>query len=93
MGMILHVLIVRRSGIRLIGGDVEHGALLDGDVLVTGGVTGTDLGALGVQGNGERAANLDTSGLARVVNDRLVVLQAKSVKVFIRVLIGDTDLV
>ena len=91
--MILHVLIVRRSGIRLIGGDVEHGALLDGDVLVTRSVTGTDLGALSVQGNRERAANLNTSSLARVVNDRLVVLQAKSVKVFIRVLIGDIDLV
>lgn len=84
MGMILHVLIIRSSGVCLIGGDVEHGALLDGEILVTDGVTGTDLGALGVEGNGERATSLDTGGLARVVNDRLVVLQTKSVKVFIR---------
>jgi hypothetical protein len=74
--VVLHVLIVRSSGVCLIGGDVEHGTLLDGVVLVTDGVTGTDLGALGVEGNGKRATSLDTGGLASVVNDRLVVLQA-----------------
>lgn len=84
MRMFLHVLIIRSSGVCLIGGDVEHGALLDGEVLVTDGVTGTDLGALGVEGNSERASDLDTGSLASVVNDRLVVLQTKSVKVFIR---------
>lgn len=84
MGMILHVLIIRSSGVCLIGGDVEHGTLLDGEILVTDGVTGTDLGALGVESNGERATSLDTGGLARVVNDRLVVLRAMSVKGFIR---------
>ena len=82
--VVLHVLIVRSSGVCLIGGDVEHGALLDGEVLVTDGVTGTDLRALGVKGNSERASNLDTGGLASVVNDRLVVLQTKSAKVLIR---------
>lgn len=93
MRMFLHVLIIRSSGVCLIGGDVQHGALLDGVVLVTDGVTGTDLGALGVKGNSERASNLDTGSLASVVNDRLVVLQTKSVKVLDQMLIGDTDLV
>lgn len=79
MIMFLHVLIIRSSGVCLIGGDVEHGALLDGEVLVTDGVTGTDLGALGVERNSERASDLETGSLASVVNDGLVVLQTKSV--------------
>lgn len=84
METFLHVLVIRSSGVCLIGGDVEHGALFNGEILVTNGVTGTDLGALSVKGNGERATNLDTGGLASVVNDRLVVLQTLSAKVFIR---------
>jgi hypothetical protein len=80
---ILHVLIITGSGICLISGDVEHGALTDGDILVTDGVTGTDLGALGVEGNGERATDLGAGGLTRVVNDRLVVLQTSQRRVSI----------
>jgi hypothetical protein len=72
---ILHVLIVTGGGVCLIGGDVEDGAFLDGEILVTDGVTGTDLGALSVEGNGERTASLETGGLTGVVNDRLVVLR------------------
>lgn len=71
----LHVLIVTGVGVGIIGGDVKDGAFLDGEVLVADSVSGTDLGALGVEGNGERAASLDTGSLARVVNDRLVVLR------------------
>lgn len=71
---VLHVLVITGIGICLIGGDVKDGSLLDREVLVFNGVTGADLGALGVEGNGERAASLDTGSLARVVNDRLVVL-------------------
>lgn len=39
----LHVLVVRGSGILFIGGDVELMASLDGDVLITDSVSGTDL--------------------------------------------------
>ena len=81
-GRSLHVLIITGSGVRLIGGDVEDGALLDREILVTDGVTGTDFGALGVKGNSERAASLDTGSLARVVNDRLVVLQTSQREFF-----------
>jgi hypothetical protein len=80
MGVILHVLIIGSSGVCLISGDVEHGARRDGVVLVTDGVTGTDLGALGVEGNGDRATSLDTGSLASVVNDRLVVLQTSQLR-------------
>ena len=73
---VLHVLVITGIGICLIGGDVKDGSLLDREVLVVNGVTGADLGALGVEGNGERAASLDTGSLASVVNDRLVVLQS-----------------
>lgn len=38
-----HVLVVTGGGILLIGGDDDLVALLDGDVLVVDGVTGTDL--------------------------------------------------
>jgi hypothetical protein len=71
----LHVLVITGSGIGLISGDVKDGALRNREILVIDGVTGTDLGTLGVKGNGERTASLDTGSLARVVNDRLVVLQ------------------
>ena len=70
----LHVLVVALGGVGIVGGDVEDIAGADGNVLVAGGVTSADLGALGVEGNGERAAGLGGLGLARVVNDRLVVL-------------------
>lgn len=39
----LHILVVTGGGILLIGGDDELVALLDGNVLVVDGVTGTDL--------------------------------------------------
>lgn len=39
----LHVLVVRGSGVLLIGGYVELMASLDGNVLITNGVSGTDL--------------------------------------------------
>lgn len=76
MGRVLHVLVITGIGICLIGGDVKDGSLLDREVLVFNGVTGADLGALGVEGNGEGTASLETGSLARVVNDRLVVLQS-----------------
>lgn len=50
-----HVLVVTGGGILLIGGDVELVALLDGDVLVVDGVSGTDLRTFlrgGVRGYG-----------------------------------------
>lgn len=40
----LHVLVVGGGGILIIGGDVELVALLDRDILIVGGVSGTDLG-------------------------------------------------
>ena len=45
-GGYLHVLVVRGSGVLLIGGDVDLGAGGDGNVIVVDGVTGTDLRAL-----------------------------------------------
>jgi hypothetical protein len=38
-----HVLVVAAGGVLLISRDVELMALLDGNVLVVGGVSGTDL--------------------------------------------------
>lgn len=61
----------------IIGGDVDLSAHLDGEVLVADGVTGTDLGALGVEGNSQRAARLGASSLTGIVDDGLVVLDAK----------------
>jgi hypothetical protein len=76
---ILHVLIVTGGGVGLVGGDVKLVADLDGDVGITNGVTSTDLGALGVKGDGQRTASLDTSSLTGVVDNRLVVLIARSI--------------
>lgn len=75
----VHVLVVAGSGVLLIGRDVELRAGLDRDVLVADGVTRADLGALGVEGNGERATSLDARSLAGVVDDRLVVLGLRSI--------------
>ena len=70
----VHVLVVGGGSVLLIGGDVQDGAGLDRDIGVTDSVTCADLGALGVKSNGERATGLCPLGLARVVDDRLVVL-------------------
>lgn len=67
--MNLHVLIVTGSGICLIGGDVDFSAQADGIVLVANSVTGTDLRTLGVKGNGQRTAGLDTCGFTSIVDD------------------------
>lgn len=70
----LHVLVIAGVGICLVGGDVEHGAFLDGNILIPGSVARADFGALGVEGNGERATFLDFGGFAGMVDDGLVVL-------------------
>lgn len=73
----LHGLIVASGGIGLIGGNGDLGAHLDWVVLVIDGVTGTDLRALRVEGNGQRAAGLDASSLAGIVDNGLVVLKSR----------------
>lgn len=73
----LHGLIVASGGIRLIGGNGDLGTHLDGVVLVINGVTGTDLRALGVEGNSQRAAGLNASSLTGIVDDGLVVLMSR----------------
>lgn len=72
----LHVLGITSSDVFLIGGDVHDGTDGDGNVLIAGGVAGTDLGALGVEGNGDGSSRVDVNGSAHIVNDRLVVLVA-----------------
>ena len=79
LGNSLHVLIVTSGGIGFISGDVELSASLDGDISIADRVTGTDLRALGVKGNGEGTASLDTGSLTGVVDNRLVVLMPRSV--------------
>lgn len=76
---ILHVLIVTGGGVGVVGGDVQLVAALDGDVGIANGVTSTDLGALGVKGDGQRTTSLDASGLTGVVDHRLVVLMERSI--------------
>lgn len=70
----LHVLVVALGSVSIIGGDVQDVAGADGDILITGRIAGTDLGTLCVEGNGQRPSCLGALGLARIVDDRLVVL-------------------
>lgn len=67
----LHVLGGAGRGILLIGGDVQDGAGGDGEIGIVDGVAGTDLGALGVEGDGDLTALLGLLGSASIVNDRL----------------------
>lgn len=57
-------------------------ALLDGEILIIGSVTRTDLGSLGVKSNGEGSTGLSLLGFARVIDNRLVVLESSSVDIF-----------
>jgi hypothetical protein len=68
-----HVLIVAACRILVISGNVELCSRRDGDVLVVGSVAGSDLRALGVQGNGDLTALLDLLSLAGMVDHGLVV--------------------
>ena len=70
----IHVFVITGGGIFFVGRDVEDVALLDGDVLVAGGVAGTNLGPLGVEGDGDRTPGLRLFGLAGIVDDGLVIL-------------------
>jgi hypothetical protein len=69
-----HVLCVASSGVLLIGGDVENGTRFQRQILVTLGVTSSDLGALGVQSNGNLASGLNLLCLASIVDDGLMIL-------------------
>ena len=46
----------------------------DGDILIVGGVSRSDLGTLGIKSNSDVAAVVSLFGLAGVLDDRLVVL-------------------
>jgi hypothetical protein len=75
-GWYLHVVRVAGGGVLLVGGEVEDLAGGEGQVGVVLGVAGTDLGALGVEGDGDLTAGLGLLGAAGVVNDGLVILVA-----------------
>ena len=68
-----HLHVLRIAGLLklLVGREVHDGAGLNGDIDIVLGVTGPDLRALGVQGNGDLAALLDLLGLAGIVDDGL----------------------
>ena len=69
--MYSHVAGVARSGVLLVGREVHDRAGRDGNIDIALCVTGPDLRALGVQGNGDLAALLDPLGLTGIVDDRL----------------------
>lgn len=70
----LHVVGVAGSLVLVIGGNVDDGTGGNGQVSIVNGVTGSDLGALGVESNGAGTAGVSGDGLAGIVNDGLVVL-------------------
>jgi hypothetical protein len=70
---VLHVLSVTSGGILVVGGDVENGTSGEGQVLIALGVTGSDFGALGIQGDSNLATSLGFFSGASIVNDRLVI--------------------
>ena len=76
---VLHVLIVTGGSIGIVGGDVQLMTDLDGDIRIANGVTSTDLRALGVKSDGQGTASLNASSLTSVIDDRLVVLIARSI--------------
>jgi len=69
--MHLHVLGIARSSILLVGGEVHHGASRDWDIDISLGLARSDLGSLGVQGDGDLAALLSLLGSASIVDHRL----------------------
>lgn len=75
-GYCVHVLSIASSGVLVVGGEVHDLAGGDGDISVVLGVAGADLGALGVEGDGDLTAGLGLLGGAGIVNDGLVVLVA-----------------
>lgn len=70
----VHDLVVANLLVLGVGGEEHDVASLDVPVLVVLGETGSDLGALGVEGNGEGSALELLLGLSGVLNHRLVVL-------------------
>lgn len=70
----LHVLSVAGSLVFVIGGDVQDSAGGKRQISIVCCVTGSDLGALGVQSDGDLTAGLGLLGGASIVNDGLVVL-------------------
>lgn len=70
----IHVVSVASSSVLLISGDVDDLAGRNGEVGISNGVSGTDLGALGVEGNGDGTTVLGGNSSTGIVNDRLVVL-------------------
>lgn len=75
-GRYSHVVRVASGGVLVVGGEVEDLAGGEGQVGVVLGLTGADLGALGVEGDGDLTAGLGLFGGAGVVNDGLVILVA-----------------
>jgi hypothetical protein len=79
--VVLHVLVVALGSVGIVSGDVQDIARADGDVLVADRVARADLGTLCVKGNSQGPTRLGGLGLARIVNDGLVVLVAAVRKV------------
>jgi len=63
------------SGKLVVGGDIHDGAGRDWNVSIAGSLAGTDLGALGIESNGDLAALLNPLGFAGIVDDRLYIKQ------------------
>lgn len=74
VGSDVHVLGIARSSILVVSGKVHDGTGGNGQINIVLGVTSTDLGALCVESNGDRAASVGGHGLAGIVNDGLVVV-------------------
>ena len=69
-----HVLVVALGSVCLISSDVHDIARADGNVRIVDRVAGSDLGALGIERNGKRPARVLLLGLARMVDNGLVVV-------------------
>ena len=72
----IHVLVVARRRILVVGGDVDLSPSRDWNVFITGRVASANLRTLGVQGNGDWTAGHVLLSLTDIVDDRLVVLVA-----------------
>jgi hypothetical protein len=69
-----HVLVVALGSVRLISSDVHDIARADRNIRIVDRVARSDLWALGIERNGKRPARVLLLGLARMVDDGLVVV-------------------
>jgi len=70
----LHVLGIARRSVLFVSSNVDFRPDSDRDIFIIGGVSGSDLRALGIKSNGNLTPLLDLLGLASIVNYGLVIL-------------------